>query len=161
MNKNLMRLATIVISAAITAGCASGPQLSSGLYSLDVKMTKPGVAKPYDDVYECVVTVQGTNVVVKLNRAAGTDLVGSTTATHLTLSAHQQNPDPMIVGMKLRIILEGVITRTDFATGRANGYADTNNYITGVWTLRKIGEIGASNQAFQPVGEPGALQPQR
>lgn len=143
-----MRLATLAILAvAIAAGCASGPRLTSGLYSMDMKMTKRGVARPYDDVSECVVIVQGTNVVVGSKHMAGTDLVGSIAGTHLTLSVRHQNPDPMIVGMKLRMILEGDITRTDFAAGTANGYADTNNYISGVWTLRKVGEIGASNQA--------------
>ena len=138
MKKNDMRLVAILMSATIAAGCASGPQLSSGLYSLDMKMTKSGVAKPYDDVSECVVTVQGTNVVVGPKQVAGTDLVGSFAGTHLTLSVRHQNPDPMIAGMKLRMLLEGEVTRTDYATGTANGYADTNNYITGVWTLRKI-----------------------
>ena len=145
MKKDDMRLAAILTSAVIMVGCASGPHLSSGLYSLDMKMTKRGVAKPYDDVSECVVTVQGTNVVVGPKQMSGTDLVGSIAGTRLTLSVRHQNPDPMIVGMKLRMILEGEITQADFATGTANGYADTNNYITGVWTLRKIGEIRASN----------------
>ena len=135
----------VIVFVVMLVGCASGPSLSPGRYSLDMKMTKRGVAKDYHDISECLLTVQGTNVVLKPTRIAERDLVGSITGTHLALSVRHHNPDPMIEGMKLRIILEGEITKSDFAAGTANGYSETNKYITGIWTLRKLGDNGTSN----------------
>lgn len=115
------------------------------------------------DESECSVTRDGANMTIKGMTDVGRWWVGSVNGDQVTLTLHQENPDPMVKAMQLRMILEGQIVATDHATGIVKGYAGTNQYITGTWTLMKKNQK-ASNQASEATSEPaprtGASSPQ-
>ena len=124
----------------LLSGCSGVPphnDLSSGTYVFVADFTDIPDNETTHDESEFTIARDGTNVTIKGMIDVGRWWVGSVDGNKLFLNLHEENPDPMAKAMELRMILEGEIKSKDYATGIVKGYAGTDNYITGTWTLKK------------------------
>lgn len=132
----IMVLGAVVALIATTMACyAVNPTLSPGVYSLVTKMKKVGVEKEYSDMSEYRLVMDGTNLVLTPVKFPEPDLAGIVQGTRVFLATRYR--DPMLVGLKVRVVLEGEINREDSASGIAKGFSFTNNYLNGTWTLQR------------------------
>ncbi len=135
-----------VFLAALVSGCATTPPplarphptLSPGHYSLIQDFTDVPDKQTEHSETECTVAIDGSSIVITSTLNLGTSLVGSIKDGKILLTVYHENPDPMIRAMEMSIIYEGRIQEEDSAAGRLKGYAGSNMYATGKWTLERI-----------------------
>lgn len=140
MNKITKILLTVFIAALFFACLSremqSAYSLSPGTYVLETKATKTGVEKPYEDRSRVKLILDGNNLIIVLLEKSKTSFRGTVQDGYITLVFHEENPNPMVNAMQLKLELYGKITARDYATGTIKGYAGTNNYLNGTWDLK-------------------------
>ena len=124
----------LMFTLAMT-GVAASPALSPGMYSLEMKTKENGEKREKHDLSEFSLTINGTNVVLAAVKKTEPDIAGSVEGRRIFLAI--QYKDPMLVGMKVRVVLEGEISKNDFASGDVKGFVHVNNYLNGTWSLQR------------------------